>query len=130
MADANVQRGGMGTPDRLALRKARASCPTFPRADCGKAKVFNNPLVLMGDILSPEGHWRPLDLIEARALCRRPARVCGQSGGAESRPMVQIRLRFRFGFGGPNMRRWSSRGMGGLLLFAAGRGGGGSLIPV
>ena len=42
----------------------------------------------------------------------------------------QIRLRFRRSLGGVSMRRWSSRGIGGLLLFAAGRGGGGSLIPV
>ena len=76
------------------------------------------------------GQWRPRDLLEAQASCRRSARVCDQSNTTENKPMRQIRLRFRFGFGGPSMRRWSSRGMGGLLLFAAGRGGGGSLIPV
>ena len=84
----------------------------------------------MGDILSPGGsgvhgiYWK----LRPYAAGRRGSVTRAVEPKADR--CVQIRLRFRFGFGGPSMRRWSSRGMGGLLLFAAGRGGGGSLIPV
>jgi len=53
-----------------------------------------------------------------------------QRTGLVLETVTQIRFRFRFGFGGPSIRRCSSLGIGRLLLFAAGRGGGGSLMPV
>ena len=53
----NVQRVGMGSPERLVLRKARASCPTFLGAKPGEAKVRLLQLLLIGDILSPGRSW-------------------------------------------------------------------------
>ena len=33
MADVNVKRGGMGTPERMALRKKPTSVSVFPLVD-------------------------------------------------------------------------------------------------